>query len=310
MKISVTVGLGARNESTVHGIVARVQELEAAGFAGAWMPTAFGMDALTALAAAGVQSNSMALGTAVVPTFPRHPVVMAQQALTLQSAVGGRFTLGIGLSHKVMMDDALGIPYEQPARHMREYLAVLAPLLRGEAASFHGSIYNVETPVTVPGAAPVPLVVAALGPVMLKLAGEFADGTITSWVGTKTLREHIIPSINAAAEAAGRPRPRIVVGLPVAVTDDPDVARAAIAQRAEWYNKLPSYRAMLDIEGAANPAEVALVGNEAALGAQIEELAETGATELAAQITAGEPGGAQRTFEFLRSLVSEPVPLR
>ena len=304
MKISVTIGLGARSESTVPGIVARVQELESAGFAAAWMPTAFGMDALTALAAAGSQTSRIGIGTAVVPTFPRHPVVMAQQALTAQSASGGRFTLGIGLSHKVMMEDALGIPYEHPAKHMREYLAVLAPLLRGEPASFRGELFSAETPVTVPEAAPVPLLVAALGPAMLRLAGEFADGTITSWVGVKTLRSHIVPRLAEAAAAAGRPAPRVVVGLPIVLTDNVDAARQGIAQRAEWYNTLPSYRAMLDIEGAANPAEVAIVGDEAAVKAQLTELAESGATELAAQVMSPEPGGAQRAMEFLRGLVA------
>ena len=301
MKISLTVGLGARTESTVPGIVTRAQELEAAGFNKMWMPTAFGLDALTALAAAGASTERIQLGTAVVPTFPRHPVVMAQQALSVQSASRGRFTLGIGLSHKVMMEDALGLPYERPAKHMREYLEVLAPLLRGEHVSFSGDIYKVETAVTIPDVPTVSLLVAALGPAMLKLAGSFADGTITSWVGPRTLRDHIVPSLTLAAREAGRPAPQVVVGLPIALTNDTDGARAGIAQRAEWYNSLPSYRAMLDIEGAENPAEIAMVGDETTLARQLRQLADSGATEFAAQIISSEPGGAARTAEFLLS---------
>lgn len=302
MKISLTAGLGARNESTIPGIAARAAELETRGFRGMWMPNAFGIDAMTALAVAGSKTGTLQLGTAVIPTFPRHPVVMAQQALTTQAACDGRFTLGIGLSHKVMMQDSLGLPFEHPAKHMAEYLAVLAPLLRRESVSFHGSLYNVEAALTV-DAAPVPLLVAALGPAMLKLTGRLADGTITSWVGPKALASHVLPGISAAASDAGRAAPQVVVGLPIELTNDADGARQRMAQRVEFYNSLPSYRAMLDIEGAEHPAELALLGNESALTAQLDRLAEAGATEFQAQLIATEPGSAQRTFEFLASLV-------
>jgi hypothetical protein len=139
---------------------------------------------------------------------------------------------------------------------------------------------------------------------MLKLAGQYAAGTITSWVGPKTLREHIAPTIAEAAREAGRAAPQVVAGLPIALTNDVETARAGIAQRAEWYNSLPSYRAMLDIEGAENPAELAMVGDEASLRRQLKELEESGATEFAAQIISSEPGGAARTAEFLRSQIN------
>jgi len=221
--------------------------------------------------------------------------------LTAQSALQGRFRLGIGLSHKVMMEDALGLPYEHPAKHMREYLSVLTPLLRGEPVSFHGEIYNVEASVTVAGGAPVPLLIAALGPEMLKLAGAFADGTITSWVGPRTLAEHVAPMIRAAAAEAGRPAPRIAVGLPIALTNDAEAAREQIAAQAAWYNSLPSYRAMLDREGVAGPADVAIVGNEQALDGQLKRLEEAGATDLQAQLISTGPGTAARTLEYLAS---------
>src|SRR4051794_34538709 len=175
VRIGVTVGLGSRAESTIDGLAERAAALEGMGFDSIWMPTAFGMDALIAIAAFGRSTTRVELGTAVVPTFPRHPVVMAQQALTVQSAVGGRFTLGIGLSHETMITDTLGIPFERPARHLREYLAVLSPLVRGEPVRHDGEVYRVDAAVTV-AAAPVPVIVAALGPVMLELAGTVADG--------------------------------------------------------------------------------------------------------------------------------------
>lgn len=300
MHISMTVGLGARAETAIEGLIARGRELRDQGFHGMWMPNAFGFDAITALAVVGSHVDGIEIGTAVVPTFPRHPVVMAQQALTAQAGAGGRFVLGIGLSHKAMMEDQLGLPFEHPARHMREYLSVLAPMLRGEAVAFEGTQYRVNAAVTVASAPPVPLLVAALGPEMLALAGAFADGTITSWVGPKTVASHIAPRITAAAREAGRGDPRIVVGLPIAVTDDADGARAQLAGQAAWYNSLPSYRAMLDLEGVAGPADVALIGDAASLDAQLARLAEAGATEFAAQVIPMGPGTLSRTMEYLR----------
>ncbi|MBI2766631.1 MAG: TIGR03564 family F420-dependent LLM class oxidoreductase [Chloroflexi bacterium] len=299
MKIGITAGLGARTETTIAGLAARAREIEAHGFAGMWMPTAFGFDGITALVAAGLGTPALELGTAVIPTFPRHPVALAQQALTAQAALGGRFTLGIGLSHKVMMEDALGLPYVHPAKHMREYLAVLAPLLRGDPASFHGELYNVEAAVTIAGTAPVPLIIAALGPAMLKLAGTHADGTITSWVGPRTLERQIVPGITRAADGASRPAPRIIAGLPIALLANPAEARERLAVQAGWYNTLPSYRAMFDAEGVAGPAELAILGDERALDAGLRRLEEAGATDFLAQLVLPDSAANARTLDYL-----------
>ncbi len=301
MKIGITVGLGARSENTVDGVVARVKDAEARGFASVWMTNAFAFDAITALAAVGRETSSIELGTAVVPTYPRHPVVMAQQALTAQSAAEGRFTLGIGLSHESMVTGALGIPFERPAQHMREYLSVLLPLLAGEGASVSGDVYRVQTRLGVSGVPPVPVVVAALGPLMLKLAGSLTDGTITSWVGPRTLERHIVPRITKAAEAAGRQAPRVVVGLPISLTNDADGARDRFAPQVTAYGALPSYAAMFEIEGVDRPADIALFGDDTAIGKALDELAGAGATDFQAQIVAAEPGSATRTLEYLAS---------
>lgn len=301
VNIGVTVGLGARAERTLDGLIARGRQIEQQGFHSVWMPHAFGFDAMTALTLVGRETARIEIGTAVVPTFPRHPAMMAQQALTAQAALGGRFTLGVGLSHKVMMEDALGLSYAQPARHMREYLAVLAPLLAGEGVTFSGETYRVTTSLTVGGATPVPLIIAAMGPAMLRLAGTVADGTITSWVGPRTLGQHIVPGIAAAAQAAGRPPPRIVAGLPILLTNDADAARAQLAQQAAWYNTLPSYRAMLDREGASGPADVALIGDERILDAGLQRLAEAGVTDFSAHFVTADAGLAAQTFDYLAS---------
>jgi F420-dependent oxidoreductase-like protein len=301
MRIGITVGLGSRSEGTIDGVVQRVIDAETRGFDSLWMTNAFGFDAITALGMAGRQTRRIELGTAVVPTYPRHPVVMAQQALTTQSGTGGRFTLGIGLSHESMVSGALGLPFERPARHMREYLEVLLPLLESKPTSVDGELFHVRARVMTGEIPRVPVVVAALGPRMLKLAGELADGTITSWVAVRTLETHIAPRITKAAADAGRPSPRIVIGLPISLCSDPDGARDRFAPSVTSYGALPSYAAMFDIEGVERPADVALFGDEATLGKALDQLADAGATDFQGQVVSSEPGSATRTLEFLAS---------
>jgi 5,10-methylenetetrahydromethanopterin reductase len=153
--------------------------------------------------------------------------------------------------------------------------------------------------VDIEGAAPVPLLVAAMGPLVLRLAGRLTDGTITSWVGPRTLEGHIVPTIQQAAEAAGRPAPRVAVGLPIMLTDDAEGARARLGARAGWYSTLPSYAAMFAREGVAGPADVALIGDEAELDAGLGRLRDAGATDYLAQIMADDSASATRTFDFL-----------
>ena len=290
------------NES-VEQFVASVKTYEAEGFPNVWAPNIFGLDAITALALAGRETERIEMGTAVVPTYPRHPFAIAQQALTAAAATGGRFTLGIGLSHKLVIEDMLGLSYDRPARHMREYLEVLTPILRGEPARFEGEQYRVNGAIQVPGVQSVPLVVAALGDVMLQLAGKYAQGTITWMTGAKTLESHIGPKLCTAAEEAGRPEPRIVACVPIALTSHPSEAREFVAKTLQMYGMLPSYRAMLDREGAAGPADVAILGDEATLRAGIERFRDAGVSDFGAAPLPVEKGAAERTRAFLRSLV-------
>jgi F420-dependent oxidoreductase-like protein len=186
---------------------------------------------------------------------------------------------------------------------MREYLEVLTPLLRGEPASFQGDEYKVNLGLQVPGAGQVPLLVAALGPVMLGLAGRFADGTITWMTGPKTIESHVGPVLRKAASDAGRPDPRIVAGLPIAVTDDAAAAREKIGQMLAMYGTLPSYRAMLDREGLGGPGDIAIVGNEQEVGVALDGIAAAGATELIAAVTPVEDGTHERTLALLESRI-------
>jgi F420-dependent oxidoreductase-like protein len=285
------------------GVVEQLRRYAEAGFDHAFASQIFGPDPLTLLAAAGAQVPGIGLGTGVVPVHPRHPMMLAAQALTVQAITDNRLILGIGLSHQVMVEGIWGMSYEKPARYMKEYLASLMPLLRGETVSSTGERVTTTTPIPlgVPGATAPPVLVAALGTVMLKLAGTVADGTVTWMTGTATIGNHIVPTIRAAAEAAGRPEPRVGVSLPVAVTNDVDAAKELINQEMAIYPSLPSYKAMLDKEGAERPADVGFVGDEEYVAASIVRLAEAGATDFVAYVI-GDATERARGFALLGEL--------
>lgn len=278
--------------------VAGVRQAADEGFASAWFTQMFSFDAVGVCTVAGREVPGIEVGTAVVPTFPRHPVALAMQAVTASLASGGRFTLGIGLSHQMVIEGMLGLSYDKPARHMREYLEVLLPLLREGKVDHEGDVYAVHAPVDSMGAPPPPVLVAALGPAMLKLTGELADGTITWMTGPKTLADHIVPSIT---KAAGSREVSVVSALRVCVTDDPDDARERTGQAIAFYGQLPSYRAMLDREGAAEPKDVSIVGDEAHVTAAVRGLADAGVTDFVA-VPAGNPEELARTRGLLASL--------
>jgi 5,10-methylenetetrahydromethanopterin reductase len=301
MRIGLMAGATEATGSTLDAMVDFAKMAEEKGFANVWAANIFGIDAVSSLGIAGRETSRIELGTAVTPTYPRHPMALAQQALTSAVACGGRFTLGIGLSHKVVIEDMMGLSYQGPAAHMEEYLQVLGPLLRGEPVSFQGEHYRVNGGLTVPDAPPVPLIIAALGPRMLEIAGRLADGTITWVTGPRALEDHIIPSINASAEAAGKPAPRIVCGLPVAVTSDVEGALEKVGKSLQVYSQLPSYRAMLDREGVADAAGVALIGSEQAIRQRLQHFRDIGVTDFNAAITPTGEGVFEDTLALLES---------
>ena len=299
------IGLSPGDQTGPDALTGLRDELRRAaddGFASAWLSNIFGLDALTALAVAGREVPDIELGTAVVPTYPRHPAVLAQQALTTALATGGRLALGIGLSHRLVIEDMFGLSFERPARHMREYLSILLPLLDGETAHFDGELMRANVGLTVPRLGRVPVLLAAMAPVMLRLAGERADGTVLWMTGPATVRDYIVPAITQAAQGAGRPAPRIVCILPVCVTSDADQARTRAARIFAIYGQLPSYRAMMDREGAAGPEDLAIVGDEDAVGSKITALAQAGVTDFVAG-EFGQGEDAKRTRALLKSLI-------
>jgi F420-dependent oxidoreductase-like protein len=299
VRIGIFSGVSATG--SIDDVVADVQAAEAQGFHAYWVPQIFGYDALTLLAVLGRETSGIGLGTSVVPTFPRHPTMLAAQALTTQQACGGRLTLGIGLSHQPVVEHVWGMRFDRPVRHLREYLDALMPLLQGQAVDVEGELISARVTLDVPRPQPVPVQVAALGPQMLRLAGERTEGTITWMTGPRTIAEHTAPTIRRAAEAVGNPEPVITAGVPVCVTDDVDAVRRKAAQTYAIYGQLPSYRAMLDREGMDGPADLAVIGDEDTVRERLLRYAEAGVTDLALQ-ELGPAAQQERTRELLQSL--------
>ena len=310
MRIGIFMGSAPTDDVRLGAVIQQAIEAEAAGFDSFWMPhiSSRGSDALTTQALIGSQTSRIALGIGVVPTYPRHPTAMAQQAMTTQIAASGRFTLGIGPSHKPGIEDVLGLSYDRPARHVREYLSVLRPLMDEGRVDFDGEFFRVHADLSVTDRLPCPVMISALAPRMLQLAGEMADGTITWMAGPKAIGGHVVPRITASAASAGRPSPAVVVGLPVAVTDEESAGRDQAANLFERYGSLTNYRRILDVEGVEGPSEVAVVGNETEVERQLRAFADAGATEfLAAVFPIGDdaPASTKRTRALLQDLVGK-----
>jgi 5,10-methylenetetrahydromethanopterin reductase len=280
---------------------ADISQAETEGFASYWIAQTTLLDAISGLAIAASGSSTITVGTAVVPTWTRHPQATAAAALTAQAATGGRFVLGIGLLHKPVVEGNLHMVWQRPIRHMLDYLDVLQPLLTDGTSDHTGEVWSYTGKSARPTTEPPKVMLAALGEQMLKIAGQRTDGTILWCVGPKTIQRQIAPIINGAAGDSGRPNPAIVCSLPVWVTDNPEPARQFLAQVFAGYAQLPSYRAMLDIEGVQGMDGVALVGSEQEVADGLAAVAESGATDFAAVVMGGNPEEVARTRQVLQS---------
>ena len=286
MRVGVFIGEATGERTSVDQLLANARDAEARGFHSGWVPhIPWSLDALTALAMVARETSRIELGTAVVPTFPRHPLSLAQDALTVQAVAGGRFTLGIGPSHPVVIENMYGLSYDRPAAHTAEYVEVLNACFAGTGQVDHdGDRFHVHAMLDVPGATPVPVLVAALAPKMLEHAGRLTDGTITYWADEAAISDHVVPRITAAADDAGRPAPRVVVGLPVAVVDDVDAARQRGAKLFSAYESIPTYQRILDRGRASGPVDVAVIGTEQQVRERLRRFADAGATDLCASV--------------------------
>ena len=301
--------IGISGGSNYERLPGQIAQAEDEGFTSIWFAGAIGADPLTVISVAGHASSAaqIELGTSIVQTYPCHPALMAQRTFATAAALGpGRFTLGLGVSHQMVIEN-YGLSYERPAAHMREYLQILGPLLRGESVEHAGEFYRFQAAAGSAPETPVPILVAALGPVMLRVTGELADGTITWMTNRRALETHVVPRIQKSAAGAGRPDPRVVVGLLVGVCDDEAAGREAAGKQFAHYGRLPNYQRILEIGGIAGPAEAAVVGDEDSVARELEGFYEAGATDVwVVTVPTGDDRRASiaRTRALLRELAS------
>jgi F420-dependent oxidoreductase-like protein len=316
MRIGLMIGPErGRYQRKVAQLVADAEAAEQAGFASIWVPQVPGdFDAFTAITVLGNATRRIELGTAVLPIQTRHPIAMAQEALSNQAVCEGRFTLGLGTSHDWIVEKMLGLSYERPAHQMRNYLEVLNAALRGPGSvDVENDGYRVHSPIDVTDRDGTAVLLAALGPVMLRLAGEQASGTILWMADQRAVADHVVPRITKAAAEAGRPAPRVVAGIPITLchADDVDDARAWARQVLGQAEISPNYQRLLDRGDATDVADILAAGDESVLIGRLRAYRDAGATDIALRVL---PIGSsretrvqsrQRTLAFLASLCPE-----
>ena len=316
MRIGLMIGPErGRYRHKVEQLIGDAQAAERDGFTSIWVPQIPGdFDAFTATALIGRATGRIELGTAVLPIQTRHPMAMAQEALSTQAVCDGRFTLGLGVSHHWVIDGMLGLPYERPARQMRAYLEVLNAALRAPGSvDVENDGYRVHSPMDVTDQGPNPVLLAALAPVMLGIAGELASGTILWMADERAIGDHVAPRIAKAAAAAGRPAPRIVAGVPVALCpkDEVDSARAYANRVLGHAEFCPNYQRLLDRGEADDVGDILAAGDESAVVERLRAFRDAGATDLAVRVLALGPDrdarleSRKRTLAFLASLCPE-----
>jgi F420-dependent oxidoreductase-like protein len=302
MRLSIIRDANDRHgRDPVATLVAAAAQVRDWGYDRYWVPQLPSMmDLLVAFPVVAQQVPGLELATGVIPIQTRHPMTMAQQALTTNLLVEGRLVLGLGMSHPMVVEGMWGLSYRRGAQQMAEYLDVLLPLMHEGTVKAAGDFHTGRGPLRV-GRAPVPSVyLAALGPRMLAIAGARTAGTITWMTGAATLRDHVMPALSQAAPE-GRPRAEVVAGFPVWVTDDVGAARATLAERLAGYGAQPSYRSMLDREGLAGPEDIALLGTVEDLHRAMSDLADLGVDEFCAMLLAPEADDRARTAEAIRA---------
>ncbi|MCC3772677.1 TIGR03564 family F420-dependent LLM class oxidoreductase [Streptomyces sp. UNOC14_S4] len=305
--MTVGVALTAINDGNqIDATVRLAREAAAAGLRSAWFGQTFGADSPQLAAIVGREVPELQVGTSAIPVFGRHPLIVSSQAQTAQAATHGRYHLGLALGTKLLTESGFGIPFERPIARLREFLIALRQLTETGAADFHGELLTATTPIParVPGAeGGVPLLVAAMGPQALRASGELADGILPFLAGPRALAEHIVPAVTAAAAAAGRPAPRVVAIVPGVVTDDAESTREKFTEQLAFYEQFPSYARVIELSGAKRAGDVAVIGDEEAVAAEVRRLRDAGATEVVFAETgiAGETD-RRRTWTLLGEL--------
>lgn len=306
MSIGVSLNTKAGVDNYVDAIVELARAAAAAGVRSAWFGQRLDYDAITLAALVAREVPGLHVGTSAIPIFARHPVLVSSQAQTAQAATHGRFHLGLGLGARFAVEPTFGLPFDRPVGLLREFLTALRPLLETGEADFHGERLTAapRMPAAVPGAKPtVPVLVAAMGPQALRASGELADGILPYLASPRVLGEHIVPAVTKAAEAAGRPAPRIVAFVAGALTSDLEGARAKALADMAFYDQVPSYQRVLSLAGVQRAAELAVLGDEAELASAVRSYHDAGATEVVfTQTDLSGPEDQRRTVEALGAL--------
>ncbi|MFB7586910.1 TIGR03564 family F420-dependent LLM class oxidoreductase [Streptomyces sp. NPDC056169] len=298
-----------KRQLPIDDTVRLAREAHDAGLHSAWFGQSFAYDSPSLAAIVGREVPGLHVGTAAIPVFGRHPLIVSSQAQTAQAATGGRYHLGLALGTKHLTEEGFGLRYERPVRLLREFLTALRQLVETGGADFHGELLTATTPwpAAVPGAEPpVPLLVAAMGPQALRVSGELADGILPFLAGPRALAEDIVPAVTAAAAAAGRPAPRIVAIVPGVVTADTESVRQEAFESLSLFDGIPSYQRVIARSGGTRAGDLAVVGDEETVAAEVRRYREAGATEVVFTSThLGGEADRVRTWKLLGELSRE-----
>jgi F420-dependent oxidoreductase-like protein len=316
MRIGIMIGPETRNYAgKVDRLCEDARQADEAGFASAWIPQLpQDFDAMTAVALMGRETKRIELGTAIVPLQSRHPIALGQQALSVQAVCGGRFSLGVGPSHHWVIDSMLGLPYERPAQLVEDYLDVFDAMLAGPGpVDVENGSFRIHNPLDITDVAPTSVLLSALGPVMLRIAGERTNGTLLWMADERAISEHVVPRITKAAESAGRPAPRVVAGIPVGLcrSDQVDGARERANRILGHAEYSPNYQRLLEHGDATDVGDIAALGSEADVERRLRAFADAGATDLSARVLPIGTGreelvaSGRRTRDFLATLAPE-----
>jgi F420-dependent oxidoreductase-like protein len=313
MRVGIMIGPErGRYATKVDRLRADARWAQDAGLSSIWVPQIpDDFDALTAAAVVGAETARIEIGTAVVPVQPRHPIALAQQALSVQAVCGGRLALGLGVSHHWIIDELLGLPYERPVATMRAHLDVLDQAFRGPGAvDVDNDLFRVHNPLDITDITPTPVLIAALGPQMLRLAGERTDGTILWMADERAIGTHVAPRINEAAAAVGRPAPRIVAGIPLCLCADHEID-AAVARTNRILAEAevsPNYQKLLDLGDARQVGDILAAGSESTIEKRLRSFADAGVTDISVRVVPIGDGrdellaSMRRTREYLAAL--------
>jgi len=315
MRIGLMIGPErGRYRTKVDRLRADARWAEEAGLATVWIPQIPDeFDALTAAALVGVETASIEIGTAVVPVQPRHPIALAQQALSVQTVCEGRLALGLGVSHHWIIEEMLGLPYERPVATMRAYLDVLEPAFRGPGAvEVENDMFRVHNPLDITDIAPTPILLAALGPRMLELCGQRTEGTILWMADERAIATHVVPALSRAAEAAGRRAPRVVAGIPVCLCrdDEIDVAVARTNRILSEAEMSPNYQKLLEHGDAREVGDILAAGSESTIEKRLQAFADAGVTDISVRVVPIGEGrdellaSLRRTRDFVAALAA------